>query len=450
MTERNAGTARTMGRRAAMLLPLAGALGGCSIFDDLFSDNKVPIPGKRESIALTAPGGLEPDASLRGPLALPPPVANADWPQAGGNPAHLVGQLAAGPLHQLWRADIGEGGGYREKITAQPVIAGGRVFTMDSDGFVSAFDVGRGARLWRTDTEPKKSRSSNVGGGLAWDGGRLYAGTGRAELLAIDPANGKIGWRKPLGAPARSAPTVAGGRVYLATLDDRMQAFDARSGDPLWTYQAQAASTSVLGEPAPAYADGLVVGGFGSGDLVTLRADSGTVAWSDSLASVRGRNSLEDFSAIRGLPVIANGRVYAVGLGGLMLALDLRSGRRLWERDVASGESPWVAGDWIFLLDTRQQLAALSAADGRVRWLAGLPRYENEKKSTGAIFWRGPILAGNRLLLGSTTGVLLAADPQNGKVVDQVKLPDAVSLAPVAAGGKVYALTDDGSLTAFG
>jgi outer membrane protein assembly factor BamB len=192
-----------------------------------------------------------------------------------------------------------------------------------------------------------------------------------------------------------------------------------------------------------------VVGGFGSGDLLALRADSGTVAWADSLASARGRNSLTDLSAIRALPVISGGRVYAIGLGGLMLALDLRSGRRLWERDMAGGDTPWLAGDWIFLITADQQLVAMSAADGRVRWTADLPRYPNPKNTRNPIFWRGPILAGDRLLVCGSTGRMIAADPQTGHTLAEQKLPDAASLAPVAANGLTYVVTDDGSLSAF-
>ena len=242
-------------------------------------------------------------------------MLNADWPQSGGNPAHLMGNVQLGDLTHAWHRSIGEGGGYRQKITATPVVSGGLVFTMDSDGSVSAFEVASGSRHWNTDTQPKKDRSTNVGGGLAVAGDTVYASTGRGELLALNAGDGKITWRSPLDTPARSAPTVAENRLFVSTLDNRMLAFSP-DGKRLWNYQATSAATSVLGEPAPAYSDGLVVGGFGSGDLVTLRADTGTLAWSDSLAAARGRTSLADLSAIRALPVISNNVVYAIGVGG--------------------------------------------------------------------------------------------------------------------------------------
>ena len=205
----------------------------------------------------------------------------------------------------------------------------------------------------------------------------------------------------------------------------------------------------MLGQPAPAYAGGLVVAGFGSGDLVAVRAATGTVVWTDSLAAASGRTSLADLSAITGLPVIDGERVNAMGLGGLLVTLDLRSGRRLWEREVASSQGPWVAGPWMFLVTADQTIAALDARDGRVSWLADLPRYENPQKQRNVINWMGPVLVGDRLVVAGTNQRALAVSPYTGDILGEQKLPGPASLAPVVAAGTIYFVTDDGSLTAL-
>ncbi len=438
---------RTMLRLAA--LAPAAALPGCNFIDDLLESDKPPLPGKREAV-LAAASSADNAAASRVPVTLPPPVVNVDWAQAGGVPSHTMGNVAVGKISRSWRRSIGEGGGYRQKITAAPVVVGDTVYTMDSDGAVSAFATADGTRRWRRDTQAKHDRSTNVGGGLAAFGPALYAATGRAEVLSIALRDGKINWRSGLDSPARSAPTVIDGKLFVPTLDERMVALGTTDGKRLWSYQATTTATMVLGEPAPAYSDGLLVGGFGSGDLVALRADSGTLAWSDSLAAVRGRNSLLDLSAVRALPVIVNGVVYAIGVGGLMLALDLRSGRRIWERDIGGQYTPWIAGDWIFVLSQEQELFCLSRADGRVRWRSQLPRYENVERQRDPIFWVGPLLGGQYLYLAGSTEKLLAVNPGTGAILGEQNLADAPSVALVAAGGKLFVVTDDGSLTAYG
>lgn len=437
----------TLSRRASLLLPL-GMLSGCAWLDDVFADRKRPIPGRREAI-LAARRGLEVDTADRRAVSVPAAAINPDWPQAGGTAAHVVGNPAVSGLSPAWRSDIGDGGGYRRKITAQPVLADGRVFTMDSDAVVSAFDAANGGRTWRRDTQGDEDRSTNVGGGVAVANGVLYATTGRAEALALDAATGAIRWRSALGSPARSAPTVVDGHLFVTLLDGRLLSLNPADGERQWAYQAATATTALLGQPAPAYADGLVVAGFGSGDLLAVRADGGALAWSDSLASARGRNSVVDLSAIRGLPVIENGRVFAIGLGGLMVSIDLRSGRRLWEREVGGSETPWLVGDWLFVQTAEQSLAAIHKDDGRVRWVTELPRYGDEARQRDPIFWTGPVMADGRLVLAGSSERMMTVSAADGEVMATQRISDAASVAPIAAAGSVFIVTDDGKLQAF-
>lgn len=435
-----------LSRRAALLAPFA--VGGCSLYDDWFGTKKVPLPGKREPV-LTGRRTLNVDEGTP-KVVLPPEVRNAAWPQAGGNPVHFMGHLAAGErLTEAWSADIGAGGGYRRKILAQPVAAEGIVYVMDSDAMVSAHDIARGGRIWRFDTRDEDDDSTNVGGGLALDQGTLYAVNGLAEVVALDAAKGTMRWRNKINAPTRSAPTVVEGRLFVTTIQDELLSLATDDGRQLWSRQAANATTSVLGRPAPVYAGGLVVAGFGSGELATMRAESGTVVWTDTLATALGSGSAANFSAIRGLPVAADGKVYAIGMGGLLVAIDLPTGRRLWEREVAGEDSPWAAGAWLFIVSLDQRIAAVSRDDGRVAWVTDLPRWENPEKQRDPITWYGPLLAGDRLIVAGTNEQALAVSPYTGEILGQQDLSGAASLGPIAADGTVFVVTDDGRLLAL-
>jgi outer membrane protein assembly factor BamB len=437
---------RGVTRRSALLAPLAVA--GCGLWDEWFGTHKTPLPGKREPI-LGGRRTLEVDEGTP-KVELPPAVRNAAWPQAGGNPAHFMGHLAASDrLTEAWRVSIGAGGGYRRKIMAQPVAADGIVYVMDSDAVVSAFDMARGSRVWRFDTKDKDDDSTNVGGGLTLDQGTLYAVNGLAELVAIDAAKGTMRWRSRFGAPTRSAPTVVEGRLFVTTIEDRLLALAADDGRQLWSHQAANPTTSILGRPAPAYSTGLVVGGFGSGELATLRAESGNVVWTDTLATAIRTGSLADFAAVRGLPVIGDGKVYAMSLGGLTVAIDLPTGRRLWEREAAGEDSPWAAGSWLFVISLEQKMAALNRDDGRVSWVTQLPRWKNPEKQEDAITWFGPLLVSDRLVVAGTNKEALAVSPYTGEILGRQELSGAASLGPVVADGTVFVVTDDGRLLAL-
>ena len=276
----------TFGRRAA-LLGLPVALGGCSAIDRFLTDDKAKIEGTREPILGSRAGGTVDQTQAQ--VVVPPATPLASWPQNGGIVTHAMGNIAVTGLAPAWSTGIGNGSGYRAKLTSQPLVERGVAYAMDSDGHVAAIDLASGSRRWRVETQADTNRSSNLGGGIAIENGTIYATTGRAEALALEAATGKILWRKSIGVPARSGPALANGRLYFTTLDNQVLALAMKDGERVWGYKGSEIATTVLSDAAPAVSDGFVVAGFGSGELVAVRADSGVLVWSDSLASGRGR-----------------------------------------------------------------------------------------------------------------------------------------------------------------
>jgi outer membrane protein assembly factor BamB len=180
-----------------------------------------------------------------------------------------------------------------------------------------------------------------------------------------------------------------------------------------------------------------------------VRADSGTLVWTDNMGGVKGSATLSEFASVRAAPVIDNGLAFAVGLGGLLAALDLRSGRRVWQRDIAGANTPCLAGDFLFLVDSDQKCGAINKNDGTVHWVEDLPRFTNPKRTKGLITWYGPTLIGGKLVLVSDKGKMGVLDPITGALVTSSDLESHASLSPVVARNTVLVLTDDAILTAY-
>jgi outer membrane protein assembly factor BamB len=446
-----------MGRRAALLRGAAAtsllALSGCSFLDNLFNDTKKKLPGTREDV-LPVTEGLQPPHGMRPTVVLPPATAS-DWPVQGGTPSHDAGNAdLPDSIRQVWTASIGSGSAYRKQVTSTPVVAGDTVYTMDSTAVLSAFRVADGHRLWQTKTKPKRSRSTNIGGGIGYADGVLYAATGYSEVLAVDASSGAIKWRRPLDTPARSAPTVATlgngtSLLFLTTIDQQLTGISAADGKAVWSYDGTQVDTTLLGQPAPAYANDIVLAGFGSGDLVAIRADSGAVAWSDSIAAGTGQVGVAQISAITGQPVIMGELAFAIGTGGLMVGVDLRAGRRLWEREVSGILSPVAAGDFLFVTTSDQQVAALLGRTGEVAWLTQLPQYKRPKSKGAPITWTGPVLAGGQLIYGGMLDDMVMVDAVTGAITRTLKIPGSVTVPPIVANRTLYLITDDGALRAY-
>jgi outer membrane protein assembly factor BamB len=425
-------------------------LAGCGIGSWFGDTDKPPLPGERISV-LRMESRVAPDAGLaQTPMALPAATVNDSWPQAGGYPDHAMGHLAiGGALHEAWRGDGGAGSGSTQRILSRPVVAGGRVFTMDADSHVAALDQSGGRSMWRVGLKPENERGDSVGGGIAFGEDLLFAATGYAELVALSPGDGSVVWRKKLPGPARGAPTIVKGRVFAQTLDNQTLAFSARDGESLWSHTGILETAGLLGSVSPAADASVLIAPYSSGEIYALRQENGRPAWSDNLASIRRVGALSGLADIRGMPVIDRGLVFAVSHSGRTVAIDQRTGGRVWEQELGGVDTPWPAGDYVFVLTNESEVVALQRRTGRVRWVSALQRYEDPKDRTAVVVWAGPVLAGERLWLAGSTGELVGLSAASGEVVQRLKLPAAAVLAPVVAGQTLFVLTENGTVTAF-
>jgi outer membrane protein assembly factor BamB len=435
--------------RIAMLTLAALAAGGCGLFSK--SAPKTPVLGERVPV-LTVETDVEVDpATAAMPMNLPAPVANSDWAQSGGNASKSMGHVALGSaLAHAFSVSIGEGSSPDARLLAGPVVGDGRVYTIDTRATVRAFDAQTGAEAWasRFGTE-EGNNNALFGGGVTYDSGRVYATNGLGFAAALDARNGGIIWQVRPGGPLRGAPTVAGDAVYVMSQDNQIYSLKTANGEANWTSAAALEIAGVFGTAAPAFAQGTVVAGFSSGELNAYRYENGRVVWQDQLASTGIRTSVSSLSDIDADPVIDNGQVFAIGQGGRMVALELTSGQRMWELNISGTSTPWVAGDWVFVVTSDAKLLALHRTTGRVRWINQLPRWRNEKAKRGAISYAGPILAGNRLILASSQGAIINIDPLTGSFQSQTTVEAGISLPPIVANSTLYVLDDSGRLHAF-
>ncbi len=443
-----------MKKRIALPLICCTLLTACSSVDGWFGkDEKKPLPGQRVSV-LQMQQQLEPDEppADAAALAVPAPWANEFWPQAGGYPNHAMQNLAFNPgaPKLVWSADIGEGATRRLPLTAAPIVADGKVFAIDREQRLAALDMKSGKEIWHANVRKKDEKDEVIGGGVSYSRGVLYVTNGYNEVRAMRAQDGKQIWKASLPAPSRAAPTVMESRVFVTTLDNRLIALDAEKGAFLWDYAGIAETAGLVGAASPAAASGIVVPAFSSGELYALLVENGSVSWSENLTGQRFAGGLSTISDIKGLPVIDRDLVIAVSFGGRMVAVDQRTGQRVWQKDISSAETPWVAGGKIFVLTLNNEVLALARDSGAILWIAPLQRFEDPDNSRSSpVTWTGPVMAGTRLILASSTGRVAEISSDNGKIIRQWDSGYDVSLPPAIASGMLFMLADDGTLLAY-
>ncbi len=211
------------------------------------------------------------------------------------------------------------------------MIAEGKIFAGDASGRVSALDADTGTEIWSVRLRvPNRHDRMSFGSGLAYDSGRIYAHSGFNFFVALDAETGAEIWRSETLVPFHGAPTVVDGRVFVTSDDNELLALDAATGAVLWTYQGIVENARLLTGPSPAVLGDIVVAPFASGELVALRVQNGNPVWSDSLTRAGGLTAMSEINDVAGSPVIMDGTVYAMSHSGTLVAIELRTGERVW------------------------------------------------------------------------------------------------------------------------
>ncbi|HEY8963261.1 MAG TPA: PQQ-binding-like beta-propeller repeat protein, partial [Alphaproteobacteria bacterium] len=295
-------------------------------------DDAPPLEGERISLfdlERSMTGTKEPGATeAAGPdtgMDLPNVWRNEFWPQAGGYANHAMQHVAlsSSELHKIWSSSIGSGSSKDLPLGAQPVMADGRVFTLDTKARVKAFDAASGKSLWTAKVMPESEDDPVLGGGVAFSGGRLFVTAGFNEVLALNPDSGEILWRVKVPGAVRGAPSSMPGKVFVVTVDNQTIALNADDGAQLWTHQGLTETTGLLGAASPAANRDIVLPAYSSGEIYALDVNTGSTLWSDSVAPMtRGSGNFAD---VRGLPVIDRGTVVAISYAGRIAAIDERT-----------------------------------------------------------------------------------------------------------------------------
>lgn len=465
---------RRFARAVAFVVLTAVALGGCAMFDTIggwFSGggSKSKLRGERISVMANAES-ISPDMEMKDvKVVLPPPYKNPDWPQPGGYATNALYHLeASGPLRQVWQADAGKGSDDDSRLTAPPVVADGKIFILDAQAHAFAFDAASGRRIWSDNLAEKGETNlwhtltlgaigqdtsidptKGFGGGIAYDKGAVYVTTGFGDVYALNATNGKQVWKTNLGVPIVNSPVALGGRVFVSSQDNHFVALAEADGRKLWDHQAIAESAGILESTSAAVAGDFVIAPYTSGELYALNVQNGRPAWSDTLTASGAPTALSELDDIAGRPVVDRDMVFAISHAGVMVAINLNSGERVWSRDIGGIQTPWAAGDFVYVTTTDDLLLCLARKDGRVKWMHQLQRWADPDSKDGPITWAGPVLVSDRLLLVSSVGTAVSVSPYSGDLMGRTEIPAGAYIAPVVANETLYLLTNDAELVAL-
>ena len=436
--------------KSSLICCLVAVTASCS----WFKDDKPVAQGERISV-LTNETIVKPDVARDSvKISIPEPHRNEAWSQSGGHPSHHVGHLESGTqLKGFWESSFGTGSSKRDFLISTPVVANKVVFTIDADAKVSAKRLDSGETIWERRVKPENKDDKNIaikGAGIAVAYDKVYVTTGFGGVFALEMRTGEPVWYYGNENPIRIAPTVDNNIVFVQTIANELIALDAANGAKLWSYESEVEGTTMVGGASPAYdvEQDLVVAAFSNGELRAFKATTGSPLWVDWLYSNRKSTPLASINTIRANPVIAGNVVFAAGQSNLLTAIDIRTGNRIWQRDLTLNNQPWVSGDYLFAVANNSDLIAIENTSGKIIWSTKIPLGSEDDDKTGA-FISGPVLTDNRLLVTTSTGYAFAVSPYTGKIMSYVDLETPIETSPVVADGILLLTTNDAEIYAY-
>ncbi|WP_299206759.1 PQQ-like beta-propeller repeat protein [uncultured Tateyamaria sp.] len=419
------------------------------------SEREIILPGKREPVsAVLTADTAEAEALTEAArdIALPPQVANTDAAQSFGTPAFRTDHPQLGQtLTPIWSVDIGAGDSRKHRIVADPVVSGGRVFTLDAETTVTAVSTS-GQVLWQRDILTDRANSGEgTGGGLAVDGNVLFVSSGLGTLTALDVETGGTIWEQELEAIGVGRPTAFENLVYVMAGDDTGWALEKDSGRIAWQVSSSETRTNVLGGPAPIVTDGLAVFSFGSGEMQAVFRQGGLRRWDASVLGERQGRALAKVDDVTGRPIAKDGVIYAGNQSGRTVAVNAGSGAPIWTSAEGAIDTVLPVAGSVFLISDRNELVRLNAEDGTRVWGTRLPNFVKDRplRQSEVFAHHGPVLAGGRLLVASSDETLRSFDPVSGGLTGRTEIPGGATTAPVVAGQTLYVVSRKGQLLAY-
>ncbi|PWG16581.1 PQQ-like beta-propeller repeat protein [Salibaculum griseiflavum] len=415
----------------------------------------VILSGERLDIRADLDGDPQPVVATPNearPISLPDMARNSDWTHRNGGPEHAITHPALpAALAPAFAVNIGDGDSRRHRITADPVVAAGRVFTLDARSQVVATSTA-GETLWSRSLAPASDNLRDAsGGGLASDGATVLVNTGFGELVALDAASGTELWVQDLDAPGTSAPTIRNGLAYVVARDSRAWAVDMETGRVRWTLSGTPPTANFAGGAGAAVTPDIAVFPFPTGEVMAAFPQGGLRRWASNVTGQRPGQAASTISDLAGDPVIDGDRVYVGNLSGRLAALRLADGDRIWTVTEGAVGPVWPVGGSVFMVNDLGEVLRLDATDGSTIWRVELPGFveRRERRQSTRYEHYGPVLAGGRLIVASSDGLIRQFDPVDGSLIGTLEIRGGATSNPVVADGTLYVLSKRGQLLAF-
>lgn len=347
-----------------------------------------------------------------------------------------------------WDASVGDGvGDYFSRI--QPVVAYGKVFSASRDGEAYAFDEKTGEQVWYadlSDIDNKRGFFDNkvpalISGGVVAGINKVFFGSENGDVIALEAESGKLSWQGKVKGEVIAAPALDAGKLVVNTASGVMKAFNASNGQDDWQVEQDVPPLTLRGISAPTIAGGGVIVGSADGSLSVYLLEQGRLGWTVDIGEATGSTELERVIDVDSTPLVYGDNIYTVSSRGNLSAIELRSGRVLWQRQYSSYRELGISGNSLFLTDVKGHVYAIDRNNGLELW--SQLSFTNRGLT-------GPVPIDNYVVVGDFEGYLHWLDQTTGEIVARHHVDSSgIHATPTVDNNVLYSQARNGDLEAI-
>lgn len=347
-----------------------------------------------------------------------------------------------------WDATVGNGvGDYFSRI--QPVAGYGKIFSASRDGEAFAFDEKSGKQVWYADLSDIENKlgffddkePALISGGPVAGINKVFFGSENGDVIALDAKSGKLSWKGTIKGEVIAAPALDSGKLVVNSASGVMKAFNASNGQDEWQIEQDVPPLSLRGISAPVIAGGGVIVGSADGSLSVYILEQGRQGWTVDIGEATGSTELERVIDVDSTPLIYGDNIYTVSSRGNLSAVELRSGRVLWQRQYSSYRELAISGNSLFLTDVKGHIYAIDRNNGLELW---------SQLSFSNRGMTGPVPQGNYIVVGDFEGYLHWLDQETGEIVARHQVDSSgLHATPTVVNNVLYSQARNGDLEAI-
>ncbi|MBC7623270.1 MAG: outer membrane protein assembly factor BamB [Aeromicrobium sp.] len=374
-------------------------------------------------------GGLSGCASVQSWM---PSAPSMRWlPSWAGGDKKLapLAEIRDSAISVQWTANAGS----PKLFMFSPSVSDKVIFTAAHDGTINAIEEQGGKSIARIDAKAKLT------GGIGAAENIVVVADTRGQVLAFDAA-GRSLWKTPLDGEILAAPVVSQSTIVVRTADGRMFALNRTDGKRRWVFTRATPPLTLRTGAGVAINRGIIYAGFPAGKVVAVELESGRPVWEATISLPRGSTELERVADVAGVPVLDDTRVCAAVYQGRTGCVETLNGNALWTRDISSSDGVAVDAKNLYVADTDGNMNALDKTSGSTVW----KQDKLVKRDLGT-----PIIVKGRILVGDRVGFVHAIAPDSGELVGRVATDGSRVLSLVVNGDRAIAQTERGGVFAI-